>query len=248
MAALPTPRPARIPWNGFPDVYIVADEKTVRAHPDYVQAKAGNVQEAASAAKRLAADNWTPTVQAEIEKYPIEGCYLVPVHAMESGGLNRIPAAFAELLAEKLGLMVELSIVQANIVNHTGASGWARIARPPVFAGQVVAGRNFVLADDFVGQGGTLANLRGYITSNGGTVKAAITLTGKPYSAKLSLANDTLETLRAKHGKEIEEWWHGVFGYDFEGLTESEARYLLRAEDADTIRARLSEAGLATDS
>jgi adenine/guanine phosphoribosyltransferase-like PRPP-binding protein len=40
--------------------------------------------------------------------------------------------------------------------------------------------------DDFVGQGGTLANLIGFIKSLGGHVVGATALTGKPYSAKLA--------------------------------------------------------------
>lgn len=142
---------------------------------------------------------------------------------------------------------VEAGIVQANIVNHTGATGWARIARPPRFSGEVVAGRNYVLVDDFIGQGGTLANLRGHIIGGGGNVMGAITLTGKEYSAKLASQAATLEELRRKHGKEIENWWRDNFGHSFEGLTESEARYLIRAEDAHTIRTKLAEAGFAGD-
>ena len=85
----------------------------------------------------------------------------------------------------------------------------------------------------------------GYIARNGGIVRGAITLTGRPYSAKLALQSETLGELRAKHGHEIEEWWRENSGYGFECLTESEARYLIRAEDADTIRAKLSAAGFA---
>jgi hypothetical protein len=223
----------------------MADETAVKKHSEYMQAKAGNVDEAAAAAKRLAGDFVTPASLDMVKSLPIQGAFLVPVHAFEGGGLNRIPGAFAELLAEKLSLQVETSIVQANIVNHTGASGWARMARPPVFAGDVVAQRNYVLIDDFVGQGGTLANLRGYITHNGGFVRGAVTLTGRPYSAKLRLQSETLEALKVKHGKEIENWWLENCGYGFEGLTESEARYLVRAEDAHTIRAKLAAAGFA---
>lgn len=235
-------RPA---WNGFPDVAIVADERPVKAHPEYMQAKAGNVDDAAPAAKRLSAHFVSSESLERIRRLPVEGAFLVPVHAIEGGGFNRIPGAFAELLAEKLNAEVETDIVQANIVNHTGASGWARMARPPMFSGDVVVGRNYVLVDDFVGQGGTLANLRGHIINEGGLVGGAITLTGKPYSAKLALLPETLQALRAKHGQEIENWWRGHFGHGFEGLTESEARYLVRAEDADTIRAKLSQAGFA---
>ena len=166
---------------------------------------------------------------------------------MEGAGFNRIPGAFAELLAEKLGLDVETEIVQANIVNHTGASGWARMSRAPVFSGSVIPGATYLLVDDFIGQGGTLANLRGHIVSGGGLVSGAVTLTGKAYSATLALQPATLEELRRKHGQEIENWWRASFGYGFEGLTESEARYLLRAEDADTIRRKLAQAGFASN-
>lgn len=138
---------------------------------------------------------------------------------------------------------MELRIVQANVVNHTGASGWERIARPPIFSGEVAGGKNYVLVDDFIGQGGTLANLRGHIVQAGGNVTAAITLTGKAYSAKLALEKETLKNLRDKHGEEIENWWRANFGYGFGGLTESEARYLVRAENAHTIRAKLAAAG-----
>ena len=67
----------------------------------------------------------------------------------------------------------------------------------------------------------------------------AATLTGKPYSARLSLANDTLQKLRSTHGSALEEWWKKVFGYDFDLLTESEARYLVRADSAQLIRDRI---------
>lgn len=166
---------------------------------------------------------------------------------MEGAGFNRIPGAFAELLGERLGLDVETEIVQGNIVNHTGATGWARMSRAPIFSGDVRRDRRYVLVDDFVGQGGTLANLRGHIIDLGGVVTGAVTLTGRPYSATLALQQVTLEELRKKHGQEIESWWRQNFGYGFEGLTESEARYLIRAEDADTIRRKLTEAGFAAN-
>lgn len=168
---------------------------------------------------------------------------LVPVHALEDLGYNRIPGAFAELLAERLGLDVDTGIIQANVVNHTGASGWQRMVRPAVFEGPVTPSAEYLMVDDFVGQGGTLANLRGYLLHGGGHVLGATTLTGRADSAKLALHRETLAALREKHDEQIENWWQGVFGYRFDCLTESEARYLIRVENADAIRARLIEAG-----
>ena len=112
----------------------------------------------------------------------------MPVHALENQGYNRIPAAFAELLAEKLGLEVEIGIVQANVVNHTGASGWERMVRPPLFdVAQWPLTGTTSWSKIFVGQGSTLANLRGYLIGGGGRVLGAATLTGRADSAKLAL-------------------------------------------------------------
>lgn len=240
-------QPDRAAWGDFPDVVIVAPESAVKKHPDYEQAKQGNVQDAAPAAKRLTAAVLTTESIAALRALPIQGASLVPVHALENQGLNRIPAAFAELLSAALGLDIETGILQRNVVNHTGATGWARLASPPLFGGSVQPGRRYVLVDDFVGQGSTLANLRGHIVRHGGLVIAAVCLTGRADSSRLALTSQTLEELKSKHGSEIETWWLQEFGYDFSCLTESEARYLLRVENADTIRARLLEAGLGGD-
>jgi len=47
------------------------------------------------------------------------------------------------------------------------------------------------------------------------------------------------EALRSKHGKKLEEWWYQRFGFGFDRLTESEARYLLRTPDADRVRSKI---------
>jgi len=226
----------RVPWDHFPDVLIVGDESRVKSHPAYESAKTGD----AGSAKILSAAFVSPRILQKIQELgagrkPV----LVPVHAIEDRGINRIPAAFAELLAGLMDLEVADNIIQANVVSHTGATGWERMARPPAFDGQVPAGTDCLLIDDFVGQGGTLANLRSFLIHGGAKAIGAITLTGKDYSAKLALNSATLDLLRHKHGPEIEIWWRQIFDYGFECLTESEARYLLRAEDAHTIRARI---------
>ena len=98
------------------------------------------------------------------------------------------------------------------------------------------------MVDDFIGQGGTLANLRGWIEKKGGKVIGAVGLTGKPYSAKLNPTEEQLHELRQKHGGEFEKWRRERFGHPFDCLTQSEARYLSRSPDVDTVRDRLAAA------
>jgi hypothetical protein len=165
---------------------------------------------------------------------------LVSAHAVEKDGVNAIPEAFADELGLRLGLATDDSIVQINVVGHTGANGFARLARQAIFDGTVVKGADYILVDDFIGQGGTLANMKGFIENAGGNVIGATVLTGKAYSAILTPSVEQLAELRDKHGKEFEHWWQDKFGHDFDCLTQSEARYLARTQDVNTIRDRLA--------
>ncbi len=164
---------------------------------------------------------------------------LVSAHAVEKSGVNAIPEALADMLAQQLGWHTDSGIVQINIVSHTGADGFSRLARQAKFDGNAWAGKPYLLTDDFVGQGGTLANLRSHIMSKGGNVLGAIVLTGKPHSAKIALDGVTLQELRLKHGQQLENWWNQRFGFKFDCLTESEARYLLNTPDVERIRNKI---------
>jgi hypothetical protein len=232
-------QPPRTPWGNFPDVLIHASESAVKKHPAYKLAKSGDDEAATdlvldtfSIAKTLALDalvgGRTPT--------------LVSAHAFEREGVNAIPEVFADQLGKVLGWPVDAGVVQVNVVAHTGANGVLRLARQAEFEGVVMPDREYVLVDDFVGMGGTLANLKGYIESNGGRVLAAVCLTGQTRSAKLALSPERLQELRSKHGTELENWWFERFAHGFDALTESEARYLTRIETADAVRNRIAEA------
>ena len=146
------------------------------------------------------------------------------------------------MLSERLDLPYDTTIVQTNVVSHTGADGYSRLVRQAAFAGEIAEGHEYLMVDDFIGQGGTLANLRGRVEKLDGTVAGATGLTGKPYSAKLAPSKEQLDELRQKHGREFEKWWRDHFGHAFDCLTQSEARYLARSPDADTIRDRLAAA------
>lgn len=230
--------PLRAPWpDDAADVLICAAEPAVKGHPNYAAAKLGSVADAWGLAASVLDTVDRAALRALLEKRPT----LVAVQAFEGNAVNRIPAAMSQWLAGEFGGAVDRSIVQINRVGHTGASGWTRLANQALFDGDVVAGQHHVLVDDFVGQGGTLANLRGYIIAKGGLVASYVALTGQPRSAKIALTRQTLSALRSKHGN-LEPWWQTKLGFSFDSLTESEALYLLRV-DADTVRGRISQAG-----
>jgi hypothetical protein len=238
----------RKPWRNFPDAYIHASESAVKQHPTYHAAKSGDADAAATLVSATYNRDLVRVMKQDLRALGHELPTFVSAHAYEMDGVNAIPEALADVLGAALGWLVDSSILQTNVVAHTGANGWSRMARPAAFNGPVQVGRSYVLVDDFLGMGGTLANLRGHIEAHGGTVLAAVVLTGKPYSAKLAPTPERLLELRAKHGNELENWWRHKFGHAFDALTESEARYLARTADVDTIRNRLAQAEQAGNS
>lgn len=208
----------------------------VKKHDAYAWAKAGDPDAAFHPVKNLISQ---AVVKNLHECFRRMAPVLVSVHAIEQTGVNAIPEALADMLAEQLHWRTENVIVQTNIVEHTGADGFSRLARQALFDGPVNCKNDYILVDDFVGQGGTLANLRSHIIQGGGRVVGATVLTGKPYSAQLALTATTLKALRSKHGQELEDWWTDWFGFGFECLTESEARYLLNTSTAERIRNKI---------
>jgi len=230
-------QPPRMPWNDFPDVLIHASESAVKQHPAYRAAKSGDGQAALALVNDTMSDVQNQRLLTLLHGH---SPMLVSAHAYEKEGVNAIPEIFADELSKVLGWPVDTGVLQTNVVAHTGADGFSRLARQAEFAGVIQPGQEYVMVDDFVGMGGTLANLRGHIESNGGKVLAAVSLTGKAHSAKLAPTPERLQELRAKHGTELENWWIGKFAHGFDALTESEARYLARTETVDTIRNRLA--------
>src|SRR5262249_32034632 len=159
----------RSEWSAFPDVIIHADESPVKKHPMYEAAKTGD----ADAAEALVLEV-SPIGALDRISEVLSGRtpHLLAVHALETSGMNAIPQVFAKILSRMLGLPVATGIIQINRVTHTGASGYHRLAFPALFGGEVRE-KAYFLVDDFIGQGGTMMNLKGFVESQGAHVIGA---------------------------------------------------------------------------
>ena len=219
---------------------IHSDLRARNTHPSYVAAKTGD----AEAANRLVRDLLSVERTEWLARFLAgKRTTLVGVTADEVGGFNAIPDAMAEILSECLGSeIVAGTIVQANKVGHTKADGWHRLVTPAVFIGNVVAGAAYVLVDDHVGFGGTFANLRGFIEGKEGHVLAMTALTETRDARNIALHPATLNVLKSKHGRELEQFWLAEFGHGIDCLTNIEAGYLCRVESVAAIKARMAQA------
>ncbi|WP_323842596.1 MULTISPECIES: phage minor head protein [unclassified Moraxella] len=227
----------RTDWGDFPNAMIAHTKDTITTHSQYLTAKSGDIHSALRLVDEFLSDEFVVSVQKAIAGYP--DIHILPVHAEEMLGRNKIPIAYALALSEILGVKMDLNIVQAKRAYRTDADGVGRLLKRVSFDGKVVANRHYMIVDDVITQGGTLADLRAYIENWGGKVVLASTLNGKPNSARIPITKATLGQLRKQAGKQIEQWWQEQFGYDFSKFTESEARYLakqIHRHGIDTVR------------
>ncbi len=231
----------RSPWPpAFPDVVVHGDLKARNSHLSYAAAKAGDPHAAKTLAEDLLAEGATERLKTLVAgRRPV----LLAITAEEVSGFNAIPDAMAQVLAASLGLAAAAgAVVQANKVAHTRADGWHRLVTPAMFVGAVAAGADYVLVDNLVGFGGTLANLRGFVEQQGGRVLGMTTLTETRDARRIAIRKETLDMLQSKHGEELEQFWGAEFGYGFDCFTNIEAGYLYRAESVAAIKDRMAQA------
>tara|TARA_R110001592_G_scaffold254129_2_gene517436 strand:- start:3676 stop:4413 length:738 start_codon:yes stop_codon:yes gene_type:complete len=227
-------QPHRTPWGDTSAVAILASETLTKHHEHYAAAKSGDIAAGMAMVRDLINRRGVKRKIGMLIKR--RDPLIVPVHAVESNSVNVIPTALAETLYGDFDLRVNYDILQANRVSHTGSDGYHRLATPPLFAGDVIRGENYLIIDDFVGQGQYPGSHRGERRQCHWYGVAD----GQKRSATIAVTVNTLKALRAKH-ETLEDWWREVFGYGFELLTESEARYLLNSPDVDNIRTRIAE-------
>jgi hypothetical protein len=80
--------PKRIPLSGFPDVVLHAEESATKRHPHFAAAKTGDIVAAGTVVAEFMDSESVERLRVLLDDQPAE---LLPVHALEIGGVNEIP-------------------------------------------------------------------------------------------------------------------------------------------------------------
>lgn len=229
----------RTEWGDFQPIFILTKLGTAKEHKNYIAAKQrSDVVAAYELVKDIIPNDKITELAALIaDESPI----IVPVHAMEEFGTNKLPIAAAAYLGAKLNLEVWEHIIQANKPQRTDKGAFYRLSQYPFFDGLVEAGKTYIIFDDTLSTGGTFASLKGYIENKGGHVLLGVALTGHEPAAKISITQKMYNSLIQKHGDELNEWWKVEIGFGLDKLTQGEAGHLLKAPSIDEIRSRIAE-------
>jgi len=170
---------------------------------------------------------------------------IVPIHAIEAHGENKIPEMLAEYMSNITGLEVDNNIVQTNRVHRTGSDEIHRFAFRPTFEGDVKKNKPYILVDDVFAFGGSFNELRIHIEKNCGKVvqTAAMSLGG--HGNKIAPEHVLLKKLIDRHSldsvslflKEI-----NLYGGNYKALTNPEAYFLGKTRSLNEARDRILEA------
>lgn len=229
----------RSAWGNFPAVITNGKVGELKNEPEYELAKAGDFVAAGKLVNRLIRQKTIEKIAKLIgNKNPI----LIPVIAKEQQGNNAIPYATAYVIAKELDLEISIDVVQINKVGRTGKGIDHRFAFQPLFGGEVQKDKDYLIIDDSLSVGGTIANLRGYIENNGAKVIGAVVMTAYEQALNLAITQKMLDNIERKHGQAMNDFWLEEFGYGIDKLTIGEAGHLRAAENVEQIRNRIIEA------
>lgn len=245
MSPGPISLPPRTPWRPeFPPVVVHTTVRERDGHAAYALAKSGDADAALTLSRDLLSGASVENLRRIGEEWngdPI----LLPVTAFETAGFNAIPDAMVRMLSLRLGWRVSSGgLVQINKVGHTRAKSFNRLVTPAAFAGPVEPGARYVLVDDHVGLGGTLANLKGHVEMASGVVVAMTTLTESRDGRHIALRQSTLDMLWRLHDGDLENLWRRQFDHGLDFLTNVEGTILCRELSVDAVRDRLAQAAV----
>jgi 8-oxo-dGTP pyrophosphatase MutT (NUDIX family)/GNAT superfamily N-acetyltransferase len=218
-----------LPENSF--ISFGLTPELVKENPHYAAAKAGSASEAVS----LIIDLYTPEIAADLKRLS-SGIIFIAPHAEEMSGRNAIPQVLANFCAKVCNGRTEDNIVQTNRPYHTGANMMERLASRVEFTGTVEKGGRYVLVDDNVTSGGTLADLGSYVVENGGIVVGVVALTTSSRSSNMNGSRKYRDLVERRFGHVVLT----ELGIDPQTLTEAEAQYLAGFKDADELRNRIA--------
>lgn len=135
---------------------------------------------------------------------------------------NALAIGYAEWLSKQTDWPVEDRVFQKKSVSRDQRDAWTRIAHRCEFYGEIDTSVDYVIVDDVITLGGTLADLRSFILGKGGRViamSAIASRSGRP--SQIRLGNDTRSSIERLYGKHLAEVCD-VLEFSHDGLTEAE--------------------------
>ncbi|WLP54083.1 phosphoribosyltransferase [Agrobacterium fabrum] len=166
--------------------------------------------------------------------------YLIAPAAQLGDSNNALAIGYANWLSHELEWPVEERVFQMKEFSKDKSNGWVRIAHRSQFYGEIDKGAPYVIVDDVMTLGGTLADLRSFILSKGGDVIGMSTIASKDgIDTPIHLGAEMQEKLEKCYGKDFAEFCDDLLGHDHTCLTRPEASRILDCASHVVLRKKV---------
>lgn len=227
---------ARFPWeDDFPDVVVhcrwaaYRDEGScLSKHPNYEQAKKQrDVHSALTVINDLAREGAIDELRAIAIAKGVTPIVVGPA-AQVGESQNALALTYAEWLAKEMDWPVEDRVFQTKAVSRDKQNWLFRLAHPAEFYGQIDTTTPYVIVDDVVTQGGTLADLRSFILGKGGSVIAMSAIASREgTNRQIRIGHETITQLESHYGSDFAQFCSQNLGFGHDCLTHDEGGRLL---------------------
>ena len=153
---------------------------------------------------------------------------------------NVIPLA----LASFIGLPVYTGVRRVDAQKRQGLPAILRLMHKPEFSGRIISGMSYIIVDDVVTQGGTVASLRHYVLERGGTVLAIVALAFAIGSRAITMTRVNWVRMLLRFDRSKLENALETYGLcsNVRQLTNSQVGYILRFRSIHTFTSKLEKA------
>jgi hypothetical protein len=149
---------------------------------------------------------------------------------------NQMPTA----LAQAIGLPIWIHVHLIHTIPRKLLNAMQRLLHKPEFDGFILSDTNYILVDDIITQGGTIAALRRFVTVRGGRVVATVALAFSIGSHVVAPLRRYVTMLIIKFGYALIFFLLSLgIAFSVWGLTNSQVKYLLRFKSIRNILMRL---------
>ncbi|WP_133122825.1 hypothetical protein [Zhengella mangrovi] len=242
----------RMPWpEDFPDVFVNgiwrspdgSDYSGLWDHPLYQAAKG---ERDVDSAMRIIDDLAKEEVVDSLRGLAIR-CGKTPIVIAPSADIaetnNALAISYANWIGHELDWPVEERVFQDKTVSRDRQGGWFRLAHRASFYGQIDSATPYVIVDDVITMGGTMADLRSFIHRKGGSVIGMSAIASREGTDKqIRLGNDTLARLEEHYGSDFSSNCCELFGFPHECFTRDEGLRLLACKGYDSLRENILRA------
>ncbi|MBX4992305.1 putative AlgH/UPF0301 family transcriptional regulator [Rhizobium binae] len=238
----------RVAWEGdFPDVFVNCKWKSpdpkgvcLKEHALYSAAKGQRDMDAALDLLDDLVVEGTLRKLRELElKAGVKPKLIAPAAQIDETN-NALAVGYANWLGHQLDWEVDESVYQMKDFSRDRLDAWVRIAHRSTFYGEIDKKTPYVIVDDVITLGGTLADLRSFILGKGGRVIGMSTIASKEGTdVQIRLNADQEAKLEKQYGSDLAKFCDELLSFHYRGFTGPEATRVLGCSGYVDLRKKI---------